>query len=314
MTYSFSLDTRSHFNTVINDRLDDCLSEKYIHTPQNVKLWWLLEDLMRQVNPKSPKPKVMGSLVTGMPHSGKTTAARQFRKGYLANVKGAKRTDIVIFQIPSDPGIKDVVSKLGRELRIPDIPEKPEKRYPVYLLVEKIARKLRIDGTKLLIIDEFQNLSDISGKSRIAILSGFNDLLNESHVPIILVGVSGVDEILDLDHYEDRSNLNGTFCSRFPEFRVQPWKDPHNEIYGGLLRTIYEDCKLRLPARTQPFYINDDLREKILEITGGLTGKIIHIIKWTARHLIRNHLPEIITSEILDTVFEEIQARGWEYV
>jgi Bacterial TniB protein len=314
MTHILNLDTRSHFNTAINDRLDYCLSEKYIHTPQNVKLWWLLEDLMRQVNPKSPKPKVMGCLVTGEPHSGKTTATRQFRKGYLANVKGAKRTDIVIFQIPSNPVLKDIMGKLGRELRIPDIPEKAEKRYPAYLLVEKIARKLIIDGTKLLIIDEFQNLSEISGKSRIAILSSFNDLLNESHVPIILVGVSGVDEILELEHYADRSNLNGTFCSRFPEFQVQPWKDPDNEIYGGLLRTIYEDCNLSLPPGTQPFYTDDDLREKILEITGGLTGKIIHVIKWTARHLIRNHLPETITSDVIDAVFEEIRTRGWMHV
>lgn len=301
----------SHFDYGINDRLRRFFTEKYIHTPQNVQLWWLLEDLMLQVNPESVKSKVMGCLLTGDPHSGKTTANRQFRKAYLENVAGAKQTDIVLFQIPSRAHLKGVLAKLGRQLNIPDIPENPGKTYPTYLIGEKIARKLCIDGAKLVIVDEFQKLFELSTESRIEILSGFNDLLNESHVPFILVGVVGVDKILDLEPGLDECNLKGTFCSRFPEFRIQPWNDPDNEQFGAFLRTIYEDCDLHPPPESPPFYAEDDIRERILEITGGLTGKIIHLIKWSARDLIRNHQPERITLDVLNATFSEIQAKGW---
>ena len=300
-----------HFEHAITDRLAHFFMEKYIHTPQNVQLWWLLEDIMLQVNPESVKSKVMGSLVTAPPHAGKTTGVRQFRKAYLENVPGAKPTDIILFRIPSRAHLKGVLAKLGRQLHIPDIPENPGKTYPTYLIGEKIAGKLRIDGTKLVIIDEFQKLFELSSESRIEILSGFNDLLNESFVPFILVGVAGVDKILDLEPSMDESNLKGTFCSRFPEFRLRPWDDPFDENFGAFLRTIYEDCDLRPPPGSQPFYVEDNVRERIIELTGGLTGKIIQLIKWCARNLIRNHQPEIITPEALNTAFSEIQAIGW---
>jgi len=191
----------NHFDPTVRVRLQRVLAERYIHTPQNAELWCLLEDLMYQVSPQSPKPKVMGCLVTGDPHSGKTSAVRQFKKAYLDNVPTANPLDIFFTQIPSRARLKGVMAKMGQELKIPDISVIPGKDYPTYALVEKVAAMLGKNGTKLMIIDEFQKLFELPGESRVEILSGFNDLANESHVPIVLVGVAGVDRLLEIERY-----------------------------------------------------------------------------------------------------------------
>jgi hypothetical protein len=303
-----------NFDPEIQKCLDLVLAEKYIHTPRNKEFWFLLEDLMLQVNHLNPKPKVMGCLFTGEPHSGKTTAVRQFKKAYLENVAGSKDQDVIISRIPSRARLKGVMVMLGCQLKIPDIPSNPDNTrnsYPTYVLVDKVAKKLWNDQTKLLIIDEFQKLFEISSESRIEILEGFNDLLNESHVPIVLVGVAGVDKILDLEQYEDRGNLRGTFCSRFPEFKLQPWNDPDELDFVKLLKTLHEDCGIFKEDDNASFYKDFNARKRILEMTDGLTGKIVLLIKWTARYIIRNGLPEEITLELFERVYPEIKARGW---
>jgi len=302
----------SHFDPVVRARLKAFLTEKYIHTPQNAELWCLLEDLMYQVSPSNPKPKVMGCLVTGDPHSGKTTAVRQFKKAYLENVPEANALDIFLTQIPSRARLKGVMVRMGQELKIPDISANPGRDYPTYALVEKVATKLGKNGTKLMIIDEFQKLFELPGESRVEILSGFNDLANESHVPIVLVGVAGVERILEIERYDaDEGNLKGCFCSRFPEFHLGSWDDPHAQDFGALLTTIYEDCGLNSLREDLPFYKNGEIREWLVKVTSGLTGKIIHLIKWAARLIIRKSLPENITQEVFQAALAQLQAKGW---
>lgn len=310
MTNTPFFPSTEHFNKNIRERLQILLVEKYIHTPINAEMWYLLEDLMFQVSRDNPKPKVMGCLITGEPHSGKTTAVRQFRKAYLENVPEARPNDVVLFQIPSRARLKGVLVKLGRELKIPDIGPSSKRGYPTYILIEKIAAKLWKNEVKLLIIDEFQLLFELPGESRVEILSGFNELVNRSHIPIILVGVKGVDQILDVGkYYEDKSNLRGTFSSRFSTFNLDPWDNPHDSNFAILLKTIYDYCGLN--GKKEVFYKDEKIREWIIEVTEGLTGKIIYLIKWAVRYIIRNNHDENVTLPILRNALKTIQSKGW---
>ena len=299
------------FNPMILQRLESLLMEKYVHTPRNGELWCLLQDLMFQVSPTNIKPKVMGCLITGDPHSGKTTAVRQFKKAYLENVPKARDNDVFLFQIPSRARLKGVLTKMGRQLKIPDISPNTRHGYPTYILVEKVAAKLWKNGVKLVIIDEFQKLFELPGENRIEILSGFNDLVNESHIPIVLVGIAGVDRILNVGNYHnDESNLRGTFCSRFMEFKLGAWDEPNNPQFVAFLKMIMTDCGISTDSHTS-FYSKEKNRKWFLEVTEGLTGKIIHIIKWATRYIIRHHLPERITREVLEEGLQYIQVNGW---
>ena len=308
---NLTLKTTNPFNPEVLQQLEDLLMEKYVHTPKNNELWCLLMDLMFQVSPTNIKPKVMGCLITGNPHSGKTTAVRQFKKAYLENVPKSQDNDVMLFQIPSRARLKGVLTKMGRQLKIPDISPNTRYGYPTYILVEKVAAKLRKNGVKLVIIDEFQKLFELPGENRIEILSGFNDLVNESHIPIVLVGIAGVDRILDVGNYHnDESNLRGTFCSRFMEFKLEPWDEPNNPQFVAFLQMILSDCGFSRESRSS-FYAQEKNRKWLIEVTDGLTGKIIHLIKWAARYVIRNNLTDRMTKEILEKGLEYIKVNGW---
>ena len=306
-----TIEITNPFNRIILKRLEALLMEKYVHTPKNNELWCLLVDLMFQVSPTNIKPKVMGCLITGNPHSGKTTAVRQFKKAYLENVPEAHDNDVFLFQIPSRARLKGVLTKMGRQLKIPDISPNTRYGYPTYILVEKVAAKLWKNGVKLVIIDEFQKLFELPGENRIEILSGFNDLVNESHIPIVLVGIAGVDRILDVGNYHnDESNLRGTFCSRFMEFKLDAWNDPNDPQFISFVQIILSDCGFPTGSRSS-FYTQERNRKWLLQMTEGRTGKIIHLIKWAARYIIRNNLPERMTKQILDRGVEYIKVNGW---
>jgi hypothetical protein len=305
--------TMQAFDPAIRSRVKSLEIERYIHTPQNVELWCLLEDLMFQVSRSNPKPKVMGCLLTGEPHSGKTTAVRQFKQAYLENVPEALPSDVFYFPIPSRARLKGVMFQMAKKLKIPDIGKIPQRNFPTYILVERVATKLWKNYVKLVIIDEFQNLFELPGESRVEILSGFNDMVNESHIPIVLVGVAGVDRILQIDqYYNDESNLMGTFSSRFPEFKLEPWtNDDDYQQFRAFLKTIYLQCDLSPRPGEVPFFADNTIRDWLIEKTGGLTGKLISVIKEATRQVIRKHLPEVLTAKVLERAFELVQAKGW---
>lgn len=295
------------------NRLQDIMRERYIHTPQNQKLWEFLDDLLLLNCPESPRPKVMGVLWTGLPDAGKTTSVRQYIKCYLENEPNAQPKDILYHQIFGRSKLKGELARLCRNtLKIGDVPENPGRNYPTWLLVEKAAGKLRKDGVRMLILDELQKLLRLSENERIDVLEALNDLLNASHVPLVLVGVEGVDEVLDMGayaSYEDKSNLRGTFCSRFKLRRLLPWDEPDHEDYTSFLMTIHNQvCRLRPPEQAQPFFVDPALREVIIELTNGLTAKIIDLLKYSAREIIRERLPEVITIDLLRRVAEQLKS------
>ncbi|MFX1297308.1 MAG: TniB family NTP-binding protein [Promethearchaeota archaeon] len=281
-------------------RIDLIQREYYYEFNEGFNYWNKVILLMKQ---PPTKTKIMGLLLTGEPSSGKSTLNQQFSFEYLQNVKDAKENDIVIFNVPQGVGAVQVFAQLCRELKIPDIPPNP-RNYPITYFVLKAAAKLR-EGHRLLIVDEFQNLYEVQGVQRKKIMSSFNQLINASRIPIVLVGTPEVHEILYDKFDQDISNLKGTFSSRFPEFALKRWKD--NDEFRGILVSVYEDLHLCPSNDSPPFYTKKKIREKILVYTEGLLGKIITLLKETAMKIISEQLPEEITLELLGQIAVELE-------
>ncbi|NVM54052.1 MAG: TniB family NTP-binding protein [Candidatus Helarchaeota archaeon] len=275
----------------LDSRIKYTQKEYFYEYNQAFEFWNKIMILMMQ--PKT-KTKIKGLLLTGAPDSGKSTLVQQFQYEYLQNVRGAQERDIVLFNVPQGVGARQVFAQLCRKLNIPDIPNNP-RNDPVTHFIVKSANKLKQDH-KLLIVDEFQNLYEVQGGLRKKIISSFNQLINESRIPIVLVGVTGVNDILRSIE-NDLSNLKGTFSSRFPEYKLSRWED--NEEFQGLLKSLYEDLHLNPEGTPSFFYYNDEIREKIIEYSQGLLGRIITLLKETAIKIFCDKLPEKITPEIL---------------
>ncbi len=305
----------------IEAKLEKIKVQKYIHNVTNKRLWRLFRRLMAQVDPEHPIPKAMGCMVIGESHSGKTTGCQQFRQARLDNVEGAREQDAVYFPIPVRAQLKGVLYMLGHHLKIPDLPidGKPNfNRFPTYALIRKISTKLINDGTKLLMLDEVQNLFALSHEQKAEILGGFNEMINLSHVPIVLVGTNGIDKILDVEDYEDRTNLRKTFRTRFMEYHFEPWmkgipeKNASSEEieyvfdpdFISFFHTVCTECNV--PTITDPEDLN-----KIIEMTEGLTGKIIFLIHWAAVSWIDAREKEVFSIKTIERALSEISIIGW---
>lgn len=290
----------------LDSRIELIQRELFYHFKQAWAFWRLVLILMKQ--PRN-KTKINGALLTGDPSAGKSTLIRQMIVIFKENVIGFRVQDIEIFSVPQGVGPVMVFAQLCKSLGIPDIPSNP-KNYSITYFILKAAAKLKQDR-RLLIIDEFQNLYEIPGVQRKRVISALNQLINQSRIPIILVGVTGVDDILK-NIEDDDSNLKGTFSSRFPEFQLRKWEDPSETEYISILMSIWEDCHLRPSEDQMRFYSNETIRNQILQLTDGLLGKIVLLIKRIAVNLISNGQPEIITTDQLIVAAKELEMQGWE--
>ncbi len=295
------LTTTSLYGKIFNPdgRIAAIQRESFYESGDGFKLW---NKFVILINQSRTKTKIKGLLFTGPPDSGKSTLVWQFDFEYVQNVPGAQEGDVVIFNVPQGVGAVQVFAQLCRELGIPDIPRNP-RNDPITYYVMKAAAKLRQDH-RLLIVDELQNLSEISGPLRKKIISAFNQLINASRIPIVLVGLTGVDTLLR-DIEDDQSNLRGTFSSRFPEFSLSRWQD--NEEFQGLLVTVEPDLHLSPREPVCPFYEDDQIRAFILKVSRGRLGRIVTLLKETAMKIILEGHPEVITLPLLEETARELK-------
>lgn len=286
---------------MMKQRLERLIKAKYIHTPENQEFWELLEDLMLQVDPVSITYKVDSCYLVAPPHAGKTTCVKQFRVNYIKNERVNPKT-IRYFELKTREWLKGMLIDLAMELKVPDIRENCKLSTP--FILKRIAAKLKKDETKLLIIDEFQyvlKIGENQGENEILdILAAFNCLSNLSHIPIVLVGIDGIEKILALDNIPDNTNIKGSFTTRYEEYRFRYWDNPDDSDCLSFFSTLYDQLNLSPPDEAKPFYQDYETRKLLLEMTEGHIGKIVKAVLWSARHVIRKELDEIITKELIE--------------
>ncbi|MFQ5980899.1 MAG: TniB family NTP-binding protein [Candidatus Heimdallarchaeota archaeon] len=300
-------------------RIERLMKAKFIRYEAAKRFWKEMWDLMAQ-DPRTAK--INGSLLVAPAHSGKTTVVKEFRLAYAANVPGASVKDILYFAMQSRiTTMKQTLTVIGHKLKIPQfMPMVAQGKLTSYGLRKisdthtkdlllPVAAKIR-DTKKLVIVDELEKLYQVSSESRVEIFDTFHSLLNESHVPIILVGIEGVEDLLS-SVTTDNNWLQETFSTRFLEFRLPRWTN--GEEFIQILMALHIDCELKAPEGCEPFYKDSEIRKHILQLSDGLLGKIVLLVKRAARRIIREGLPEDITYSLVTEIAEECRSVKWKF-
>ncbi|MHA1680252.1 MAG: ATP-binding protein [Promethearchaeota archaeon] len=287
-------------------------SNIFYYTEQHFVIWAEIRDLMLQPDSDTKK---RGFVLEGPSHSGKTSLIQQFPAEYVLNTPHANADRILTYRIYGDNySIKTQLADLGRFLKIPDIPNSDRKVYDMKpsVLARKVTDKLRRE-TDLLFVDEFERLYKHKDVSVGAILEVFHTIMDESGVPIIISGLDGVSELLS-DLPRKYEWLEETFTTRFASVKMKALE--YGREYVRLLKALHDDCKLE--PENNPFYADKSLCEDILKITGGLLGKIIILIKESARYIYRNkmkHNPPIsedITFDLVEMIGNTLEKKKWK--
>lgn len=220
--------------------------------------------------------------IVGDSNNGKTTILNYFMEQHPPVLKGGQNhIPIVYFTAPIAPSSNILYEKILDALNVP------------YLTTESSSRKekqvenvLSALGTKMIIIDEMQDIYHGGVREQTKFLSALKQLGTNAKVSVIAVGVPEVQRTLSSEIQIAR---------RFDTLRLDTWE--FNEDFARLLMSFEKTLPLREPSRLY----RKSLLQKIHLMSEGLIGEVAKILTKATIYAIQNN-KESIDLEILDSI------------
>ncbi|MCD4504171.1 TniB family NTP-binding protein [Chromobacterium piscinae] len=255
---------------------------------------FVLNNMIRCFNESRDRMEPLCMIVTGESGVGKSTLIRAILDLYKPTEhEEFTEKPIIVASIPLPSTIKALYSELLMELGagFPERGSIEEKRI-------KLLELLRRCKTRLIILDEFQHLVERGTRQRIeAVADAIKTLINQSGIPIILVGVPSARSVLEYS-----PQLAGRFPLRahIPPF---DWLNRPQEFVKLLVH--YDKA---LPFEMPSGLADDWNAARIYLATGGYFRLFTSLIREAARTVLMQDSPRIEMEHLaasFDTVLRE---------
>ncbi|MFL0415812.1 TniB family NTP-binding protein [Sphingomonas sp. 179-A 2A2 NHS] len=216
------------------------------------------------------RPRMPCLLIYGRSGMGKSMAIAKFLHSHptvFDSGKGSTVMPVVAFQMPKEPIEEDFYEQVLRAVGI-SFKETMTKREASRLAM----RMLRELNTKVLIIDEMNNLLAGTSRQQRLFLNLIRFVTNELSMPIVCAGTPEAHRALLFDQH---------LADRFDAIELTPWRD--DETFALLLRSLASTRPLRLPSDLE----SRTLRRRLMQLSGGITGRIFRLIEEAAVTAVR---------------------------
>lgn len=177
----------------------------YIHYPNIQKAKNKLKEVL-ELNSSLAEPECV--LLTGDSGSGKTSFIKQFVSHYPVIYDDEVDIRTVIYvEIPSQASIKDLCIVILKAFDDPVDNSKLTK----LVLGEKVINFAKLAKTKLLILDEFQHLTEKSTLTKVDNLANWiKNFINVTRIPVLIVGMPESEYVLS-----ENAQLSRRFYTRY---------------------------------------------------------------------------------------------------
>jgi hypothetical protein len=205
---------------------------------------------------------------TGM---GKTKIIRKFLREHPARFDsgtGVTTMPVVAMQMPAEPLERDVYGELLNALGAPG-----PTHDNTYRQKEICRGLLRRMGVRMLIIDEIHAMLAGSFRQQRIFLNVIRFLANDLKVPLICVGTELALQALLTD---------AQLAERFEAFQLERWSDDRD--FAQLLASL----ACILPLRRASELAAAATRRRVLELTQGVTVRVLRLIETMAVEAIRD--------------------------
>lgn len=255
--------------------------DKWIDYPLANKVLLKMQDIFNA--PKSIRSR--GMLLYGDSNNGKTAILKKFYRDFSKDEYIDEDGDLihlmpivyVISESSSDESV--MFSKILSAMNVPvNHKEKVTKKK------EEVIYNLGIMKTKLIIIDEIQNVLQGPYNKMTQLITSLKTLNNTTAIPIILAGTQDAMSAISIDNQTK---------SRFKPLELPNWNNDEN--FSRFITTIEAMLPLK---KASNLYQNYELLTYIHELSNGCIGEVIDILKDASIYAIRTKSERITKKEI----------------
>lgn len=258
----------------------------YISYPRLDEIMHRIEHC-HQFSKISAEPENM--LIRGETGAGKTTIYKRYEQQFQRyETENGTTVPVLSATIPVPATVKSLVTKLLLNLGDP----LAEKGTVVNQTV-RIKRLMETCGVELIILDEFQHFIDRDSlKILKTVADWLKDLLNETRIPIVLIGMPNCDDIL-----EANTQLKRRFSVR-ESLEPFGWNThQQQQDFRKFLRIV--DTKLPLAKRSN--LADQEMAYRFFCATNGVVANVMQIVRRAAAVAIERSLETLDLAILAET-------------
>lgn len=272
---------RKYLEMSDEERIYFIQKDKWIDYPLANKVLLKMQDIFNA--PKSIRSR--GMLLYGDSNNGKTAILKKFYRDFSKDEYIDEDGDLihlmpivyVISESSSDESV--MFSKILSAMNVPvNHKEKVTKKK------EEVIYNLGIMKTKLIIIDEIQNVLQGPYNKMTQLITSLKTLNNTTAIPIILAGTQDAMSAISIDNQTK---------SRFKPLELPNWNNDEN--FSRFVTTIEAMLPLK---KASNLYQNYELLTYLHELSNGCIGEVIDILKDASIYAIRTKSERITKKEI----------------
>lgn len=268
---------REYLDKPIEERVQKCKEQLWIPYPQSLNVLEELEDLFN--HPK--KDRMPNLLIVGSTNNGKTTLLNKFIQKHPMYLDVYNFIPIVKISAPISPSQNALYEKILDELLVPygTTESATRKEYQVKKVLEDVE-------TKMIIIDEFQDIFHGKISFQREFLTAVKHLGNDLKIPIVAAGVWEVQSVMTADPQ---------IANRFETLKIENWKP---DIEFARLLISFEST---LPLREASNLHSKKLFAKLYDMSEGMIGELARILEKASVYALK-HDKEKIDEDILNSI------------
>ena len=212
-----------------------------------------------------------GMLLIGPANSGKTSILRKFRKNIITSYKGKYIYDeerhqvasvcpiIMISTMPASINI--LLQNLLYALKTPVAKIRGNKDEMLLMATRALIKA----GTRMIILDEFQNiLAGVTpGRNQALLMQMLVHFSNAAGVSLVVAGTEDVQYAI---------GTVGALSSRLHGFRLKAWKPDQN------FQTMLGEIAQKMRLECNPPFTSPEVSRRIYTLTEGLLGEVADIL------------------------------------
>jgi hypothetical protein len=271
-------------NTLVRDAARALWVDRWVSYPRAERILSRLDDLMYL----PARVRMQNVLIHGNSGAGKSMIIEKFIRSHSLELdrEDAARP-IVSMQMPPLPTLRSFFSELLRSLDCTVI-----FGSKISELEHDTLRQLKKARPRLLAIDEIHHLLACTPREQRAALNVLKFLSNELRVSIVALGTSEALHVMRTDPQ---------IASRFQSCALPWWtaNDDLRSFLAGFLQQLDVDGKDIVNNRIAIDYI--------LELTSGVTGRIVELVRLSARCAVRRD-SRTVTVDLLQEAGKEFAA------